>query len=324
VLLVLGVALKTAQIPAHGWLIQVMEAPTPVSALLHAGVVNLGGFVLIRLGFLLDAVPMAQWLLVGLGSATALLAGLSMLTRVSIKVRLAWSTCAQMGFMLVECGLGLYTLALAHIVGHSLYKAYAFLRAGSMVQETLVARMVLSTPARVSPWRWVSPIGSALTCWGLARLANEQAAQWLGAAPLPAAWLVVLALAFAPALWVTQPGDWRELPRSALDLAGLFAALLLCHLALIHAGLRDGATRSLALQVAPVTALAVLYATQAVLAHGARPRWLQAIGTKAYAGFGLDDWATRLAWRLWPANLPQPTRTVPAARTIAQPFGERI
>ncbi|HVO00109.1 MAG TPA: NADH-quinone oxidoreductase subunit L, partial [Steroidobacteraceae bacterium] len=121
-LLALAVVLRTALLPVHGWLIQVMEAPTPVSALLHAGVVNLGGFVLIRFAPLLQAVPAARWLLVGIGLTTALLAGLVTLTRVSIKVRLAWSTVAQMGFMVMECGLGLYTLALLHLIGHSLYK----------------------------------------------------------------------------------------------------------------------------------------------------------------------------------------------------------
>lgn len=84
------------------------------------------GFVLLRVAELIGLVPSAQWLLVIVGSLTAVLAGMVMLTRISIKVRLAWSTCAQMGFMLMEIGLGLYELALLHLVAHSLYKAYAF------------------------------------------------------------------------------------------------------------------------------------------------------------------------------------------------------
>ena len=105
-LFVLAAVLKTALLPLHGWLIQVMEAPTPVSALLHAGVVNIGGFILIRLAELISLAPVAQVVLVVAGSLSAVLAGLVMLSRVSIKVRLAWSTCAQMGFMLAQCGLG--------------------------------------------------------------------------------------------------------------------------------------------------------------------------------------------------------------------------
>lgn len=93
------------------------------------------GFVLLRVAELIGLVPSAQWLLVIVGSLTAVLAGMVMLTRISIKVRLAWSTCAQMGFMLMEIGLGLYELALLHLVAHSLYKAYAFLSSGEAVER---------------------------------------------------------------------------------------------------------------------------------------------------------------------------------------------
>ena len=135
VLLVVAVALRSAQLPFHGWLIQVMEAPTPVSALLHAGVVNIGGFVLIRLAPWMAHAWIAQLLLVVIGLVSAIIAALVMTTRVSVKVTLAWSTCAQMGFMLVECGLGLWHLALLHLVAHSLYKAHAFLSAGTVVDD---------------------------------------------------------------------------------------------------------------------------------------------------------------------------------------------
>ncbi len=136
VLLVMAVIFRTALLPVHGWLIQVMEAPTPVSALLHAGVVNLGGFVLMRFAPMLDQANAARILLLIFALATAVLAGIVMLTRISIKVRLAWSTVAQMGFMLLECALGLYTLAALHLIGHSLYKAHAFLSASEGVRDT--------------------------------------------------------------------------------------------------------------------------------------------------------------------------------------------
>lgn len=147
VLLTLAVILRTALLPVHGWLIQVMEAPTPVSALLHAGVVNLGGFVLIRFAPLLENAAAARVVLVVFGLGTAVLAGMVMLTRISIKVRLAWSTVAQMGFMLLECGLGLYTLAALHLVGHSLYKAHVFLSASNAVRQARLQAMHSATPA---------------------------------------------------------------------------------------------------------------------------------------------------------------------------------
>ncbi len=149
-LLVVAVSLKSAQLPFHGWLIQVMEAPTPVSALLHAGVVNLGGFVLIRLAPLMEAVPAAQVVLAAIGTTTTVLAALVLRTRVSVKVALAWSTCAQMGMMLVQCALGLWPMALLHLVGHSLYKAHAFLSSGSRVDEWKVAFLRPKSPRAAS------------------------------------------------------------------------------------------------------------------------------------------------------------------------------
>ncbi|ASP34722.1 oxidoreductase [Labrenzia sp. VG12] len=126
-LVVLAAVLKTASFPLHGWLTEVMEAPTPVSALLHAGIINAGGLLLIRLADLVQASPGAMAFLVMIGGFTALFGAVVMLTQSAVKTALAWSTVSQMGFMLLQCGLGLWPLALLHIVAHSLYKAHAFL-----------------------------------------------------------------------------------------------------------------------------------------------------------------------------------------------------
>lgn len=136
----LAAILKSAQFPLHGWLTEVMEAPTPVSALLHAGVINAGGFLLIRLADVMLASPGALALLAVLGGFTALFASLVLPTQPAIKTQLAWSTVAQMGFMLLQCGLGLFYLALLHILAHSLYKAHAFLSSGGAVQRIAAAR----------------------------------------------------------------------------------------------------------------------------------------------------------------------------------------
>ena len=133
-LLIVGTAvLKSAQIPLHGWLIEVMETPTPVSALLHAGVINAGGFLVLRLSDILLLATPALDLLAVIGGVTALFGSLVMLTQTSVKVQLAYSTVAQMGFMLLQCGLGAFSAALLHIVAHSLYKAHAFLSSGSII-----------------------------------------------------------------------------------------------------------------------------------------------------------------------------------------------
>lgn len=132
-LLALAAILKSAQFPVHGWLTEVMEAPTPVSALLHAGVVNAGGFLLVRFADVIAASAAALYLLIVVGGFTALYGSLVMLTQRSIKTSLAYSTVAQMGFMLLQCGLGAFSSAVLHIVAHSLYKAHAFLSSSSVV-----------------------------------------------------------------------------------------------------------------------------------------------------------------------------------------------
>ena len=132
-LLVAGAMLKSAQFPFHSWLPDTMETPTPVSALMHAGIINAGGFLIIRLNPLITLSPAALSTLALFGAFTALFASLVMLTHASVKRSLAFSTVAQMGFMMLECGLGAFGLAVLHLVAHSLYKAHAFLSSGSIV-----------------------------------------------------------------------------------------------------------------------------------------------------------------------------------------------
>ncbi|MDB6034685.1 MAG: dehydrogenase [Verrucomicrobiales bacterium] len=132
-LLVAGAMLKSAQFPFHSWLPDTMETPTPVSALMHAGIINAGGFLIIRLNPLVTLSPAALSTLALFGAFTALFASLVMLTHASVKRSLAFSTIAQMGFMMLECGLGAFPLAVLHLVAHSLYKAHAFLSSGSIV-----------------------------------------------------------------------------------------------------------------------------------------------------------------------------------------------
>lgn len=139
-LLVVAAALKTASFPMHGWLTEVMEAPTPVSALLHAGIINSGGVLLIANASVIEGSAGLMAALTMLGGFTALFGGIVMLTQSTIKTALAWSTVGQMGFMLLQCGLGLWPLALLHIVAHSLYKAHAFLASGGAVEAVLQAR----------------------------------------------------------------------------------------------------------------------------------------------------------------------------------------
>ncbi|APE30666.1 NADH dehydrogenase [Halomonas aestuarii] len=149
--LALAALCKCAQLPLHGWLMKVMEAPTPVSALLHAGVINLGGYLWLRLYPLFDGITPGHLMLIAIGGTTAIVAVMAMLTQASVKHALAWSTCAQMGFMLFEIGMGAYTLALVHLLAHSLYKAHSFLASGRTVRAARTSRLTLAPlPVRLA------------------------------------------------------------------------------------------------------------------------------------------------------------------------------
>ncbi len=142
---------KSAQFPLHGWLPDTLEAPTPVSALMHAGVVNAGGYLLIRTSTLLDLADGALASLALFGAITACLGTLVTSTQTEVKKQLAWSTVAQMGFMILQCGLGATLPALVHLVGHSLYKAHAFLSSG-VLPKAAERPSNLPTPALAAGW----------------------------------------------------------------------------------------------------------------------------------------------------------------------------
>ncbi|MCM2545358.1 NADH-quinone oxidoreductase subunit L [Burkholderia glumae] len=293
VCLVLAIVLRTALFPVHGWLIQVMEAPTPVSALLHAGVVNLAGYLLMRFAPLLAVAPAARWLLVAFGLGTAFLAGFVMLTRISIKVRLAWSTVAQMGFMVLECGLGLYQLAALHLIGHSLYKAHSFLAASSAVQDTRLR--IMRGRSDAAPLSLVlAPAGS------LAVVVLVQALLPFG--NWPWWWSGILALAWAPLLWIPL-AQGNAFARAGTHLffgAGLVAvftaAATLAHK--LPLGVTDTPFR-IAGPVA-LAGIALLYLGLATLQRSPQrfPTWWR----WSYAGFYVDEFYTRFALRVWPAR----------------------
>ena len=304
-LVALAAIFKSAQLPFHGWLIQVMEAPTPVSALLHAGIVNLGGFVLIRLAAPLSAAPVAQALLVLTGSITAVLAGLVMMTRISVKVRLAWSTCAQMGFMLMECGLGLYDLAFLHLVAHSLYKAHAFLSAGETVLATRRAQMLPAAvhgpfPATLLLGRLAAvPLSVALVILSL--WAWRQAVPALDLQP---ALVLILGLGLAPLLW-REDGWTSGLLRGVASIGVLVQLYLAWHVAFGLLAPAPAAAAPMPMLVGAWIAACFLslYVTQTWLITFPDGRFSRTLYPWAYYGFYLDERFTRLTFRIWPVRM---------------------
>jgi len=301
-LLAQAALIKCAQLPLHGWLIQVVEAPTPVSASLHGGVINLGGYLLLLFAPLVLQSSAAVTFLLVVAGLSCVTAALIMMTRISIKVRLAWSTSAQMGLMLVEIALGLLELALLHLLAHSCYKAYTFLASGEAVKQDLARR--LAPARRLTARQWAGAGLMSLTLvGGLAALVHHQITP-LNFGLLSPWLLLVLAITLLLA-------ERRSISASgSLWAYSGFAVLL---------SLADLGFKSVAASLLPDLAyqasvwadawMATLfgllfwgYYLQRFCLH--RP-WVQRFSAYLYAALYLDEWVTRTTLKLWPRPLPE-------------------
>lgn len=294
-LLAIAALIKCAQLPLHGWLIQVVEAPTPVSALLHAGIINLGGYLLITFAPLIVLSNAAQWVLLIVGGLTTVLAALIMMTRVSVKVRLAWSTMSQMGLMLVECALGMFHLALLHLIAHSCYKAYAFLNSGSEVESSMKRSLSKSIAPSRKDW-WGAAIFSLAIVIGLIAVVGIEAPY--------SPWLL---FAIALTLLIAERRG-RMSAGSVMGMAGLATVLLIA-----YSLQKDGA--GFIVSGLPTTVgwhgdlwmaflFVMFFAGYIILRyHVDNPRMMK-VRRAFYAGFYLDEFMTRLNLRVYPTRLP--------------------
>nr|QJS34438.1 NADH dehydrogenase subunit 5 [Antipathes cf. dichotoma NB-2020]QJS34638.1 NADH dehydrogenase subunit 5 [Stichopathes abyssicola] len=133
-LLFIGAIGKSAQLGLHTWLPDAMEGPTPVSALIHAAtMVTAGVFLLIRSSPLLEQAPLALMVITIMGSLTAFVAATVGLVQNDLKKVIAYSTCSQLGYMVVACGISHYSISLFHLMNHAFFKALLFLSAGSVI-----------------------------------------------------------------------------------------------------------------------------------------------------------------------------------------------
>ncbi|QUD90612.1 proton-conducting transporter transmembrane domain-containing protein [Phenylobacterium montanum] len=309
-LLALAAIFSSAQLPFHGWILEVMETPTPVSALLHAGVVNAGGFLVLRFGVVMAAHPGVMLMLTAVGAVSAVFGSLVMLTQTSVKVALAYSTIAQMGFMLLECGLGAFSAALLHILAHAFYKAHAFLSAGGAAladkKSALAARpapaaAILAVPAVVAlaalvmTGLGVGPtqrpgafVLSAVLLLGLARVWMQRRGRQAIVAAVASSLVVVPAYLAGQAIFARLIGDLGA-PIGAPSWISVTAALGV---------------------VALMTGLVCMQLR--LPGQSASPAW-----SRAYAlvsnGFYLNTIANRWVLRLWPASPSNSTQ--PGAAT---------
>ena len=134
ILLFIGAMGKSAQLVLHTWLPDAMEGPTPVSALIHAAtMVTAGVFLVCRMSPLMEFAPEAKNFIVFMGASTAFFAATVGLVQNDIKRVIAYSTCSQLGYMFVAAGVGVYSVAMFHLLTHAFFKAMLFLGAGSVI-----------------------------------------------------------------------------------------------------------------------------------------------------------------------------------------------
>jgi len=165
VFILIAAMTQSAVWPFHRWLLSSLNSPTPISAMMHAGLVNGGGFLLTRFAPLFLSRPGIMLAIFLVGSATALLGTVWKLMQSDVKRMLACSTVGQMGFMLAQCGLGLFPAAIAHLLWHGLFKAYLFLASGQAAHER--REQVQETPSAVvlSAGGICGLVGGAVFCF---------------------------------------------------------------------------------------------------------------------------------------------------------------
>ena len=133
-LLFFGAVGKSAQLGLHTWLPDAMEGPTPVSALIHAAtMVTAGVFLIIRSGPLFEGSSLVLTIVTFLGALTAFFAATTGVVQNDLKKVIAYSTCSQLGYMVMACGLSNYSTSLFHLLNHGFFKALLFLSAGSVI-----------------------------------------------------------------------------------------------------------------------------------------------------------------------------------------------
>jgi len=172
-LIALSAFARSAQFLLHTWLPYTMDGPTPVSALMHAGIVNAGGFLINRFAPVFAYTDdVLHWVFI-VGMFTAVIGSVLMLSQHDIKKSLGYSTMGQMGFMIMECGVGAFSLAIFHLIAHGLFKGTLFLSAGGIIGEArhedgvpkddLYTFIVERRPARArQPWLLMAAITLAI------------------------------------------------------------------------------------------------------------------------------------------------------------------
>ena len=213
-LLFIGAMGKSAQLFLHTWLPDAMEGPTPVSALIHAAtMVTAGVFLVCRMSPIMEYAPYASNFIIIIGAATAFFAATVGLVQNDIKRVIAYSTCSQLGYMFVAAGVGVYSVAMFHLLTHAFFKAMLFLGAGSVIHAMhheqdmrnyggLRKKIPFTFAAMMIGTLAITGVGIPLTGWiGFAGFASkdaviESAFAFGGGLGTYAFWMLVIAACF--------------------------------------------------------------------------------------------------------------------------------
>jgi NAD(P)H-quinone oxidoreductase subunit 5 len=204
-LIIIAAMAQSAIWPFHRWLLSSLNSPTPVSAIMHAGLVNGGGVLLARFSPLYFSESSLLTVIFVFGLVTACTASVWKLMQSDIKRMLACSTMAQMGFMFVQCGLGLFPAAIAHLCWHGLFKTNLFLNANSAQQDKRIMMTDSPSLAKFTLALLLGAYGSYIFS-----LASHQA--WLSTNTSLFLMIVVLVAASQLALQLLQTSSWKRLP----------------------------------------------------------------------------------------------------------------
>lgn len=266
VLLVIAAAARSASGPFYRWLPDSLGAPTPSSALLHAGVVNGGALVLIKLAPTTTQSLAGAVAAVLVGGLTCVFAEAVMVTRPDVKGRLAWSTIAQMSFTLLLCGLGLHVAAGLHLVAHGLYKGTLFLGSGSTVRALVRSRRAPSATSASS--RSVAMLAFASTAAAVAVTVELVGARWTAELALLAGLVWVTAVCATLAAMRRADGAVERATTLAVG-AGFVGSFLLATVALKH-----GVEPQIGVATAALSPLWVLPVLACLVAVALAPRSL--------------------------------------------------
>ncbi len=220
-LLMVGAAGKSAQIPLYVWLPDAMEGPTPVSALIHAAtMVTAGVYMVARSSSIFDRAPTAMMVVAIIGTLTALFAATIGIAQTDIKKVLAYSTVSQLGYMFMACGVGAFSAGIFHLMTHAFFKGLLFLAAGSVIHgiggEQDMRKM---GGLRVyMPWTFVTMGIATLAIAGIPPLAgfwSKDEILWKAYGASPVYWLIGVITAFITSfymfrlMYMTFGGEYR-------------------------------------------------------------------------------------------------------------------